>query len=209
VGGVAAGEGRRAVTVLLTGFEPFDGQAVNASWLTVDAVLGVWDGHPIEAVVLPVSFARAPDVLRGALDRRCPDLVVCLGETGELAEVAIERVAVNRARARIPDNDGAQPVDEPLVPGGPDTYLSTLPLHACLSAASSAGVPVRISESAGTFVCNAVFYAAARALSGTGIPYGFVHVPRVQGQVAEGALSLPTASSARAVTATLRAALAS
>lgn len=107
------------MTVLLTGFEPFEGQPVNASWLAVQAVAAAWTGPALRVVRLPVSFARAPSTLLAALAAERPDVVVCVGEAGERSVLEVERVAVNVADARIPDNDGAQPVDAPVAVDGP------------------------------------------------------------------------------------------
>lgn len=175
------------MTVLLTGFEPFDGQPVNASWLAVEHLASRRRGPELETLLLPVSFARAPAVLLDAVDRLRPDVVVCVGEAGGRSALSVERVAVNVADARIADNDGNRPVDQPLVVGGPVAFWTGLPLRECVAAATAAGVRAEVSGSAGTFVCNAVFYALARRLDGTGIPYGFVHVPRTPAQVGGGA----------------------
>ena len=196
------------MTLLLTGFEPFEGQPVNASWLAVEAVAASWTGPALRVVRLPVSFARAPLALLAALEAEGPDVVVCVGEAGERSVLDVERVAVNVADARIPDNDGAQPVDEPVVAGGPVAYLTGLPLRACVDAATRAGVPAGVSSSAGTYVCNAVFYTLARALGGTGVPYGFVHVPRTPAQVPATAVTgdvrgMATDVAARGLTAVL------
>lgn len=173
------------MTVLLTGFEPFEDQPVNASWLAVQAVAAGWDAPPrLEVVQLPVSFARAPTALLAALEAFRPDVVVCVGEAGDRTALEVERVAVNVADARIPDNDGAQPLDDAVVVGGPVAYLTGLPVRACVDAVTRAGVPAGVSNSAGTFVCNAVFYTLARALEGRGAAHGFVHVPRTPGQLA-------------------------
>lgn len=173
------------MTVLLTGFEPFEGQSVNASWLAVQAVAAGWAAPPrLEVVQLPVSFVRAPAALLAALEAFRPDTVVCVGEAGDRTALEVERVAVNVADARIPDNDGAQPIDEAVVVEGPVAYLTGLPVRTCVDAATRAGVPAGISNSAGTFVCNAVFYTLARALDGTGAAHGFVHVPRTPDQLA-------------------------
>lgn len=192
------------MTVLLTGFEPFDGRRVNASGLAVEAVAEAWAGPALDVVRLPVSFARAPGDLLAALDRAQPDVVVCVGEAGEEAAIRIERVALNVADARIPDNDGAQPVDQVLVDGGPVAYLTGLPVRDCLAAATVAGVNAEVSNSAGTFVCNAVFYSLARALTGTGAAHGFVHVPRAPGQ-APGGGGMSTALAANGLRAILAA----
>lgn len=207
-------------TVLLTGFEPFEQQEVNASWAAVRAVAAGWDaraeGAELVTALLPVSFARAPRRLAELLVEVRPDLVVCVGEAGGRSAVGVERVAVNVQDARIPDEDGAQPVDEPVVTGGPVAHLSGLPVKACLAAVQAAGVPGEVSNTAGTYVCNTVAYALAEQLGasgpgGAGGPAGarggFVHVPRLPEQVPAGTPSLDVTASAAGVAAVLRAAL--
>lgn len=194
------------MTVLLTGFEPFDGRPVNASWLAVEAVAAAWSRDPLHVAQLPVSFARAPVALLDAVRATRPDVVVCVGEAGDRTVLDVERVALNVADARIADNDGARPVDEPLVAGGPVAHLTGLPLRRCVEAAVRAGVPAGVSNSAGTYVCNAVFYALADELAGTATPYGFVHVPCTPEQASGG--GMPTAVAARGLSAVLEACLA-
>jgi len=195
------------VTVLLTGFEPFDGQPVNASWLAVRAVARAWRGSDLLTAELPVSFGRAPQVLWDRLQAVRPDVVVCVGEAGRRSHVGIERLAVNIADAELADNDGARPVDAPVVLGGPVGYLTGLPLRACLAAARATGVPTEISATAGTYVCNATFYALMDALTGMpGVRGGFVHVPRTADQ-ARGGPSMTSADAARAVAAVVAAAV--
>lgn len=196
-------------TVLLTGFEPFDGQQVNASWEAVRRVASRWPGPEVLVTVeLPVSFRRARQDLRTAVAAHTPDLVVCVGEAGGRSAVGLERVAINVIDARIPDEDGSAPVDVPVIAGQPAAYFSTLPIKSCLAAARAAGVPTEVSGSAGTFVCNATAYALGHLLERLpGVRGGFVHVPRAPGQVTEGGASLEVESSARALEAVLRAAL--
>lgn len=201
--------GRLTGTVLLTGFDPFDGRSTNASWAAVQEVARTWSGPP-ELVVacLPVSFRAARQVLREAVARHAPLLVVAVGEATGRSRVGIERVAVNLIDAQIPDNEGSAPVDVPVISGGPTAYLTTLPVKACLGAARAAGAPVEVSSTAGTYVCNATFYALMHLLDRTpGSRGGFVHVPCTPDQVGEGQASLPTADAASAVRAILRAAL--
>lgn len=198
-------------TVLLTGFDTFDGQDRNASWDAVAAVAGAWPG-PEELVArrLPVSFRGAVEALHGLLADHTPDVVVCVGEAGGRSAVGIERVALNLADARIPDNDGAAPVDVPVVAGGPTAYLSGLPVKAALVAAAGTGAPVEVSHTAGTYVCNATFYALMHAVAGHPggeVVAGFVHVPRRPDQVPPGAPSLPTEAAAAALGAVVRACL--
>ena len=195
--------------VLLTGFGPFDGQTVNASWLAVSEVASRWTG-PAELVVreLPVSFRSARQQLRSAIAEVEPDLVVCVGEAGGTSAVRVERVAVNVIDARIPDVDGSAPIDVPVIAGAPAAFFSTLPVKACASAVREAGVPVDVSNTAGLYVCNATFYALQHLLAGRpDVRSGFVHVPRTPAQVTDGGPSLEVSDAATALLAVLRAAL--
>ncbi|MFJ9040204.1 pyroglutamyl-peptidase I [Streptomyces sp. NPDC102406] len=195
--------------VLLTGFEPFGGESVNPSWQAAERVAAAPpDGLAVTAVQLPCVFGESLTALRSALDRVRPELVVCLGQAGGRPGVTVERVAINVDDARIPDNAGAQPVDEPVVPGGPAAYFSSLPVKACVAAVRDAGVPVALSHTAGTFVCNHVAYGLAHLLATEhpGVRGGFVHVPWAPSQVLDGsAPSLPAevvADGVRALLAT-------
>lgn len=214
VGAARGGDSGAVPTVLLTGFEPFEQQEVNASWAAVRAVAESWDqtaeGAALVTALLPVSFARAPRRLAELLLDVRPDLVVAVGEAGGRSAVSVERVAVNVQDARIADEDGAQPVDAPVVPGGDAAYFSTLPVKACLAALRDAGVPGEVSNTAGTFVCNTIAYALADQLAAGHAPGargGFVHVPRLPEQVPAGAASLGVDAAAEGLRAVLRAAL--
>ena len=168
--------------VLLTGFEPFGGDALNPSWLAAQALHGRRiAGHRVVAAQLPTVFGASLERLDALLHRHRPALVVCLGLAAGRAALSLERVAINVQDARMPDNAGAEPVDAPVVPGGPAAYFSTLPIKAMRAAAQAAGVSAEVSQTAGTFVCNHVFYglmhrlATEPALART--RGGFVHVP--------------------------------
>jgi len=166
---------------LVTGFEPFGGEAVNASLEAVRALPPQVGPLEVRTAQLPTSYARALAALEAAIDENKPDIVLCVGEAGERAALCVERVAVNVQDARIPDNDGARPLDRPVVPGGPAAYLSTLPVRAAVAALHAAQLPAEISMSAGTFVCNHVFYGLMHLAALRGQPFiaGFVHVPRL------------------------------
>jgi len=177
--------------VLFTGFEPFGGEPVNPSWQAVSLVAGQRDD--VAAVELPCEFAASLGALRDAIDLHRPDLVVCVGQAGGRSDVSLERVAVNLVDARIPDNGGAQPVDVPVIPEGPAAYFTTLPVKACRAAIREAGVPASISHTAGTYVCNQVFYGLMHLLATDfpGMRGGFVHVPYSPEQVAKSGKSEP------------------
>lgn len=176
----------RAPTILLTGFDPFGGEAENPSWLAVERLRGrLIAGHRVRALRLPTEYARAPAMLRRALRELRPALVLCVGQAGGRSAVSLERVALNLADARIPDNAGARPCDEPLVTGAPPAYFAQLPLKAMAAALREAGIPVEVSQTAGLFVCNAVFFGLCHALATrhAGTRGGFIHVPYLPVQV--------------------------
>ena len=164
--------------VLLTAFEPFGGAARNPSWDAVQAVASAWDG-PGRVVVeqLPVVFAEVRAALVAAVTEHRPALVIATGVAEGRTTVSPERVAVNIDDARIPDNAGAQPIDEPIDPRGPDGFLTTLPIKRIVRAATRAGVPAAVSNTAGTFTCNHAFYELMSIAANEGFRAGFVHVP--------------------------------
>lgn len=170
--------------VLVTGFEPFDGHALNVSWEVARALHGRLIGgtggdrsHQVLSAELPCRFGHCIDELNRQLSELEPHLVVCLGQAEGRADITIERVALNVRDARIADNGGRQPIDEPVHASGPYAYPSGLPLRALLRALQAAGHPVSLSNSAGTFVCNDLFYGLMHRLSGTAIRGGFIHLP--------------------------------
>ncbi|MEV6639744.1 pyroglutamyl-peptidase I [Amycolatopsis sp. NPDC051371] len=177
--------------VLMTGFAPFGGEAVNPSWQAV-SLLGA-RRDDVAAVELPCEFDASLPTLRRAVAEHRPSLVVCVGQAGGRLDVTPERVAVNLIDARIPDNAGAQPVDVPVVPDGPAAYFTTLPVKACVAAIRAAGVPVSVSHTAGTYVCNQVFYGLMHLLSTLpDVRGGFVHVPFSPEQVAASGKAAPS-----------------
>jgi pyroglutamyl-peptidase len=167
--------------ILITGFDPFGGQSINPSWLAVQALHGRdLDGHRIVAAQLPTAFGRSLHVLQELLNQHRPELVVCTGQAGGRAAISLERVAINVNDARIPDNTGAQPIDTAVVPGGPAAYFTGLPIKAMLAAMLAAGIRAEVSQTAGTFVCNHVFYGLMHTLADprwAGTRGGLVHVP--------------------------------
>ena len=185
-------------TVLLTGFEPFGGEAVNPSWEAVRALQGARiGGHRVEARCLPVAFGAANARLRKAIAETKPALVVCVGQAGGRTQLSLERVAINVDDARRPDNAGNSPIDAPIVAAGPAAYFTSLPIKRLRQALHRAGIPAEVSQTAGTYVCNHVFYGLMHALrTRRGLRGGFVHIPYSPEQAAKhaGAASLPVAT---------------
>ena len=193
---------RTTPVVLLTGFDPFGGETINPSWEAVKTLDGERiHGHRIVAVQLPTAFGRSRRALRAALARHAPALVACVGQAGGRSAISLERIAINVDDARIADNDGAQPIDAAVVRGGPAAYFSTLPIKAMRDALLAAGIPAEVSQTAGTFVCNHVFYALMHALAASPrrVRAGFVHIPYLPEQAAkrQGAPSLPLDATVR------------
>jgi pyroglutamyl-peptidase len=189
---------RELPCVLLTGFDPFGGESVNPSWEAVRRLDGaVIHGHRVVALRLPTEFRRSHSALKSALARWRPRLVLCVGQAGGRATISLERVAINLIDARIPDNSGRKPIDVAVVKNAPAAYFSTLPIKALLQALREAQLPAEISNSAGTFVCNAVFFGLMHALAAPASPRrsptpsaaprargGFVHAPFLPAQAA-------------------------
>lgn len=167
------------MTVLLTGFAPFGDDDTNPSWDAVQLLRGRRvAGHRIATRRLPVEFGRSLRELAAAIRQERPAVVLCTGLAAGRAQVSLERVAINVDDARIPDNAGACPVDEPVVEGGPAAYFATLPIKAISLALRKAGIPAGVSQTAGTYVCNHVFYGLMHALRRTPkVRGGFIHVP--------------------------------
>jgi pyroglutamyl-peptidase len=178
-------------TILLTGFEPFNGAAINPSWEAVRLLDG-WEGpgFRVHARQLPCVFGEAGKVLREAVAALQPDLVIAAGQAGGRAAISVERIAINVDDASIADNAGARPVDAPVAADGPAAYFATLPIKAIVRALRVRGFPAEVSQTAGTFVCNHVFYGLMHHLAGQGadrrtVRGGFIHVPFLPEQAAE------------------------
>ena len=171
--------------ILITGFEPFGGQRVNPSWEVARGLQGRRiAGAQLQAVQLPCVFDQSLDVLRQALQRWRPQVVLALGQAEGRCDIALERVAINVNDARIADNAGAQPVDTPVLAGAPAAFFSTLPIKRILSGLRAAGLPASVSQTAGTFVCNHVFYGLMHALQDSPVRAGFIHLPLLPEQAA-------------------------
>ena len=202
---------RRSRAVLLTGFAPFGGDGANPSWEAVRLLDGTRiAGHRVATRCLPVEFGRSLRELRAAIREHAPSLVVCVGLAAGRPQLQVERVAINVDDARIPDNAGASPIDAPVVPGGPAAYFATLPIKAIAEALRAAGIPAAVSQTAGTYVCNHVFYGLMHALRRTPrVRGGFIHVPYAPADAVRhpGAPSLPVELAAEALRIAVRTAL--
>jgi len=172
-------------SILLTGFEPFGGSRLNPS---IEACKKydekVFNDFKIRVVEIPLKYKEIRSFLIEVIEGNKPIAIICTGQAGS-STINLERVAINVADARIPYNCGTQPIDEPIVVNGPVAYFSSLPLRKILSALQNAKIPSTISNRAGTFGCNHIFYELMHYLSqkNLDIPAGFIHVPSLPEQV--------------------------
>jgi pyroglutamyl-peptidase len=170
--------------ILLTGFEPFDGHTINVSWevartLNGRRIAGATADHiaQIVSACVPCRFGACIDELERLLSQHQPQIALCLGQAEGRADITVERVALNVRDARIPDNGGNAPVDEPVSAEGPFAYPSRLPVRELVTQLRRAGHPVSISNSAGTFVCNDLFYGLMHLTQHSALAAGFIHLP--------------------------------
>jgi pyroglutamyl-peptidase len=165
--------------LLLTGFEPFLGFPINPTEAIVKALDGqVIGGYQVVGLLLPVDYVEAGPKILAAMEEVGPDAVVSLGLAAGRTSITPERIAIN-CRDGEPDNSGVALEDAPVVEGGPDGYFSTLPIRKMVNVLNESGYPARISNTAGTYLCNNIMYTVLHAVdgSGGGVPAGFIHIP--------------------------------
>ena len=163
--------------ILVTCFEPFGGREVNMSREAVLALPEAAGGRRLRKLCLPVVFGAAAGEAAAEARRLGASDILCVGEAGGRHALTPELAALNLRYARIPDNLGQSPLDEPVVPGGPNALFSTLPARKMAAAIAETGLPAEVSYSAGAYVCNDLFYGLLHCFQGTGVRCGFIHVP--------------------------------
>ncbi len=172
--------------VLMTGFDAFGGEPTNPASRAVERLSGkTINGLEVITKEIPTVFGKAAKAIQDDIERLNPDVVINVGQSGGIHAIRVERLAVNIDDARIKDNEGNQPVDEPIAPEGPLAYWSTLPVKAIVNDLEQSGIPAFVSYTAGTFVCNHVFYATRHYVETRNLPIkvGFIHVPFLPEQV--------------------------
>ncbi|MBG9980942.1 pyroglutamyl-peptidase I [Facklamia sp. DSM 111018] len=173
--------------ILVTGFDPFGGEAINPAIEAVKMLPNEIAGAEIIKLEIPTVFHKSADVMRDLALQVRPDVILNIGQAGGRTALTPERVAINMDDARIEDNDGNQPIDQPIQADGPSAYFSTLPVKAMADYIAQAGLPAQVSNTAGTFVCNHIMYQslylAERELPGTRA--GFMHIPFMTEQVVD------------------------
>lgn len=202
---------RPVPSVLVTGFEPFGGEDINPSWEICRDLPEAIGATRIHVLRVPCEFRVAIEEVAAEIERLEPSVILSLGQAGGRAAMSVERVAINVDDARIDDNAGNAPVDEPVASGGPAAYFATVPVKAMVAAMREADVPAIVSNTAGTFVCNHLMYGVLHflAASGRGARAGFIHVPWLDAQAIArpGEPSMALATMVRGVEAAIGAAL--
>ena len=171
-------------TLLITGFEPFDGQSINPSWAAVEKLPDTIGEYKLCKLKLPTLYQKAPEMVLRKASQVQPDVIICVGQAGGRDAVTPERIAVNIRDARIADNAGTLCSGQRICTDGPAAYFSTLPVEVMSRAIRDAHIPSSVSNTAGTYVCNDVLYSVLNHFHGTGVRCCFIHVPYIpeQGQ---------------------------
>jgi pyroglutamyl-peptidase len=172
--------------ILVTGFDPFGGEDINPALEAVKQLNGKEiTGYEVVTREIPTVFGKAIVILKESIEEIAPDMVICVGQAGGRSTITPERVAINVDDARIADNENNQPIDSEIVPGGPAAYFSKLPIKAMVKKMKENGIPASVSNTAGTFVCNHIFYGLMNYLDtiGKDIRGGFIHIPFLPEQI--------------------------
>jgi pyroglutamyl-peptidase len=171
--------------VLVTGFEPFDGQLINPSLEAIKKLNAFMFDAEIYVLSVPTVFVESIRVVEQAINQKKPDIVILVGQAGGRKDISIERIAINIDDANIPDNLGVKPINQPIIQGGNNAYFSTLPIHQMVDYLKMNNLPVSISNTAGTYVCNHLMYGVLDYLSNNkpDTLAGFIHVPFLHEQV--------------------------
>ncbi len=197
--------------ILLAAFDPFGGEAINPALEAIKQVKSKIEGYVVVKVKIPTVFHRSIKVLTEKIQETEPSIILVVGQAGGRPQISVERVGINLDDARIPDNEGNQPVDEKIIPGGPEAYFSNLPIKAMTNSIRRAGIPAAVSNTAGTFVCNHILYGLLDHIhrEKPQARGGFIHVPYIPAQVTDkpGQASMALEDITKALEAALRAAV--
>ena len=174
--------------ILVTGFDPFGGEKINPALETIKRLPDTILGAQIIKLEIPTVVGKSLAKIKEAVEKENPDVVLSIGQAGGRSEITVERVGINIDDCRIPDNEGNQPIDEPVIKGGPAAYFVTVPIKAIVENIKAHNIPASISNTAGTFICNHVCYgvahlAAQRTAAGKPMKSGFIHIPFLPEQV--------------------------
>lgn len=173
--------------ILVTGFDPFGGESVNPAWEAVKLLPDTIGSAEIIKLQIPTVVNKLIEKIHAAMISQKPDIVISVGQAGGRFSVTPERVAINITDARIPDNEGNQPIDVPIFADGDTAYFSNLPVKAMVQAIKQAGYPSVLSNTAGTYICNHVMYGILYYIQKEfpDVRGGFIHVPYCTAQVVD------------------------
>lgn len=173
--------------ILVTGFDPFGGEPINPALEAVKGLADTISGAEIIKLEIPTVFGKSAEVVKAAMEKHHPDVVLNIGQAGGRFAISPERVAINIDDARIPDNEGNQPVDIAIQEDGAPAYFTQLPIKAMVTQMKEAGIPANVSNTAGTFVCNHIMYQVHYLIEKEypAVKGGFIHVPYIPEQVIE------------------------
>ena len=188
--------------LLITGFDSFGENTINPSWEAVRNLPDQIGEYILCKLQIPTVFGGASKLVLEKAAQFQPDLILCVGLAGGRDAVTPARIAVNIRDARIADNEGNQPLGEPVIANGPAAYFATAPVEKMAAAIRNVGIPAAVSNTAGTFVCNDTLYTLLHHYAGTSVRVGFVHVPYLPQQ---GAPSMPLEQTVAALTAAIKA----
>lgn len=183
--------------ILVTGFDPFGGATINPAYEAVKLIPDVVEGANIVKIEIPTVFGRDEAVVKAAIEEHRPDVVVCVGQAGGRSGITVEKVAINLMEARIPDNEGNQPIDTPIKEDGETAYFASVPVKSMVQYMNNARIPARVSYTAGTYVCNDIMYRLMYMIDKEypGMRGGFVHVPYLPEQTVDLPDGTPSMSS--------------
>lgn len=173
--------------LLLTAFDPFGGEQINPAYEAIRQLPDEIGNIEVAKLMVPTVFKASITAVTAEIEKIHPDAVICVGQAGGRTGITVERIAINCQDARIPDNEGNQPVDEPVSADGSAAYFSTLPIKKMVEAMKTDGIPAAVSNTAGTFVCNQLMYGVLEYIENHGLPVkaGFIHVPFLPAQAAQ------------------------
>lgn len=173
--------------ILVTGFDPFGGEQINPAIESVKRLPDTIANAEIIKLEIPTVIQKSLQTIKEAIKKHNPDMILSIGQAGGRSDITVERVGINVDDCRIKDNEGNQPIDQPVFLDGPDAYISNLPIKAMVEHIRKQGIPASISNSAGTFVCNHVLYGVRYIVEHefVGKKSGFIHIPYLPSQVVE------------------------
>lgn len=165
--------------ILVTGFDPFGGEETNPAYEAVKLLPDRISGSEIIKLEIPTVFSKSSIVVEEAIKKHNPNVVLNIGQAGGRSSISVEMVAINLVEARIPDNEGEQPIDEKLQEDGETAYFATIPVKGMVKNVRDQGIPSNISYTAGTYVCNSIMYNVLYMTDKkyNDIRAGFIHVP--------------------------------